>query len=221
MLRYARQACSQVIRTVSRSYVASSSSELKKDIYAKIGNALGGESGSLANLAEQPKPAIKPSVPARYTPKGNQHVVLDIPPQEDPLLSLLTSCLMQGGQRHKASKRVSGLLLHLHAFTRAPPLPLFREAVFAVAPALRLVHFRVSAKGYIQPMAISERRRMRTALLWIIAASKARTGETIEERIAREMVAIVNGEETPAVRQKMETHKTAMQNRGTAMGRRV
>ncbi len=54
---------------------------------------------------------------------------------------------------------------------------------------------------------------MRTALLWIIAASKARTGETIEERIAREMVAIVNGEETPAVRQKMETHKTAMQNR--------
>ncbi|KAK7676350.1 hypothetical protein QCA50_011771 [Cerrena zonata] len=157
---------------------------------------------------------LPPASPIR--PSAETHFS-DLPPAEDPLLQYFTNRLMQHGERQKAQKQVSRILLHLHAFTRAPPLPLFRKAIETAAPAVRVVSNKVGAKVMIRPVALQEKRRVMYAVTWIIDSCKKGKGrgQTMEERIAREMVNILNGEGATLTK-KAEVHKAAVANRGSA-----
>ncbi|TCD60519.1 hypothetical protein EIP91_009946 [Steccherinum ochraceum] len=142
-----------------------------------------------------------------------------IPPAEDPLLHMFTSCIMQDGQRHKASRTTSQVLLHLHAYTRQPPLELFRQALYKAAPAVRNMKQRRGGKALIKPIPLSEKQRMRTAIDWLwdvvnVRSSSATTGRTIAERTAREMIKILNGDSS-VLKQKESVHKLALANRGS------
>ncbi|KAI0075955.1 ribosomal protein S7 [Panus rudis PR-1116 ss-1] len=181
--------------------------------FTKIADA----QSSLASSSATPavRAAVAPAVAVRPTTQTTPGP-LDIPPAEDPILHYLTNALMKHGERQKAAKRASRILLHLHAFTRAPPLPILREAVRTVAPAVRIVQWRQGAKAVVKPVALSEKRRVRYAIHWILEASKrGQRGQTVEERVAREIIAALNGEGA-AFKKKEEVHKTAMQNRGSA-----
>jgi small subunit ribosomal protein S7 len=153
------------------------------------------------------------SSPAAYTPPAPaQDTYLAIPPAEDPLLAYLASRLMNNGHRARASRQASRVLLHLHAFTRAPALPILREALHAAAPAVRTISTRRGAKQIFRPVALGEKQRMWYALTWIMDASVNRNGQTVEERVARELIAILQGESS-VLKKKEEVHKFAMVNR--------
>jgi small subunit ribosomal protein S7 len=119
---------------------------------------------------------------------------------------------MNNGQRARASRQASRVLLHLHAFTRAPALPILRDAIYAAAPAVRTIGTRRGAKQIYRPVALGEKQRAWYALTWIMEASVNRNGQTVEERIARELIAILQGE-SPVLKKKEEVHKFAMVNR--------
>ncbi|CAL1708617.1 unnamed protein product [Somion occarium] len=139
----------------------------------------------------------------------------DLPPAEDPLLLYLTNRIMRHGEKQKAQRRVSRIMLHLHAFTRSPPLPLLRRAIEIAAPAVRNISSRNGSKVVIKPVALQEKRRIMYAVKWILEASKHQRGQTIEEKVARELIACLNGD-GGALKKKEEVHKTAVQNRGAA-----
>jgi small subunit ribosomal protein S7 len=141
-----------------------------------------------------------------------QEPYIAIPPAEDPLLRYLASHLTKHGHRARGSRQASRVLLHLHAFTRAPPLPIFREALMAAAPAVRTISTKRGSKQVFCPVPISEKRRIWYAVNWVLEASKARNGQTVEERIARELIAVLQGESS-VLRKKEEVHKFAMVNR--------
>ena len=61
-------------------------------------------------------------------------------------------------------------------------------------------------------MALGEKSRTRFAVLWLLAASATRPERTIEERLAREVVAVLQGESS-ALGRKTEMHKMSMVNR--------
>jgi small subunit ribosomal protein S7 len=71
---------------------------------------------------------------------------------------------------------------------------------------------RHGAKNVAKPVALGEKQRTRFALEWILEASKQRSGQTVEERLARELIAIVQGT-SDALKKKEEVHKFAMVNR--------
>jgi small subunit ribosomal protein S7 len=159
--------------------------------------------------------AQAPSVPTpavHMPPANTQDTYLAIPPADDPLLAYLASRLMNNGHRARASRQASRVLLHLHAFTRAPALPILREALHAAAPAVRTISTRRGAKQIFRPVALGEKQRMWYALTWIMDASVNRNGQTVEERIARELIAILQGESS-VLKKKEEVHKFAMVNR--------
>lgn len=135
-----------------------------------------------------------------------------IPPAEDPLLHYVTSNIMQGGRRAKASRITSKTLLYIHTLTREPPLPLFRKAIELAAPAVRMVNNRMGAKSVPTPLPLSEKQRTRCAVKWILKASNNKPGRTLEERLARELVAVVRGQ-SAALEEKLRVHKSAMINR--------
>ncbi|KIK67126.1 hypothetical protein GYMLUDRAFT_142028, partial [Collybiopsis luxurians FD-317 M1] len=138
---------------------------------------------------------------------------INIPPQQDPLLAFLASRLMKHGHRAKASRIVSRTLLNLHAYTRAPPLPILREAIFALAPAVRLLRHRHSTKTIYKPVALSEKQGIWYAVEWLLGECKGRQGgPMIEERLAREIIKVIKGQ-SKALDKKVEVHKMATVNR--------
>ncbi|KAI0065847.1 ribosomal protein S7 [Artomyces pyxidatus] len=141
--------------------------------------------------------------------------MLDIPPAEDPLLQYLTNSILKHGNRKRASRIVSRMLLWVHTFTRAPPLEIVREAVKTVSPSVRCMTHRHGAKNVSKPIALSEKQRTRFGVQWILEASTAKSGQTLEERLAREIVAVIQGS-SKAVDKKKAVHHFAMVNRGNA-----
>ncbi|KAF8480064.1 ribosomal protein S7 [Russula ochroleuca] len=158
---------------------------------------------------------------ATPTPPFDSHApppVLDIPPVEDPLLQFMTNTIMRHGKRKRASRTVSRMLLWVHSLTRAPPLEIVREAVLLAAPAVRTMSHTHGGKIVSRPIALSEKQRTRYALKWIIKACDNRPGQTIEERLAREIIATVQGTSSVLL-EKERAHMFAMVNRGNAGAR--
>lgn len=137
---------------------------------------------------------------------------MEIPPAEDPLLQYFTSSLLNHGKRARASRITSQVLLHIHAFTRAPPLPILQQAIIDAAPAVRTLMHRQGGKTVAKPIALGEKQRTRYAVRAILDASKTKTGRTIEERLARELIAVIKGD-SEALKTKREIHRFAMVNR--------
>ena len=158
-------------------------------------------------------PAVSPDAPSTsLAPSTAPPVTPTIPPAEDPLLHLFTSMVMLHGKRQEASRVISRMLMHVHAFTKAPPLPIVREAIAAAAPLLRCRQFKRAAKQYVFPTPLTDRQRARQAIDWIMEASKSRGGRHNAERLAREIVAVVKGD-SPVLKTKDGVHKLAVLHR--------
>lgn len=137
---------------------------------------------------------------------------MTIPPANDPLLEYLSSHLMRHGERNKANKLVTGMLAELHKLTKMPPLPIFRQAVALASPSVRMKSHKKHAKNVMVPMPLSDRQRTFFAIKWLITASKHRSEKRIEERLAKEVLRIIDGE-SEVLRKKVEVHKLAVANR--------
>ena len=138
-----------------------------------------------------------------------------IPPAHDPLLDYITAVIQRHGFRARAARTVSRMLLHIHTFTRAPPTPIVREAIMTAAPAVRVVSFKYGTKVMMTPHPLTEKQRVRAGLKAIIAASESRPGKSLEVRLAREMIAVVQGE-SRSLEEKERLHKLAMVNRSVS-----
>jgi Ribosomal protein S7p/S5e len=91
-------------------------------------------------------------------------------------------------------------------------MPILREAILMASPAVRSMIHRRGAKNVVKPVALGEKQRTRFALQWILAASDKKSGQTVEERLAREFIAVLQGT-SDALRKKEEVHRFAMVNR--------
>ena len=151
-----------------------------------------------------------------YAGLPDSQVVLDIPPEQDPLIRYLASSFLRDGRRHTAERRATRVLLYLHTLTRAQPLDLLRQAVQRVMPAVRVTRHRHSAKDIQIPVALTEKQQVRHAVKWMLKASETRGGRTVEERLAREIVLVLNGS-SASLKQKEAQHSLAMVNRYVLM----
>jgi small subunit ribosomal protein S7 len=104
------------------------------------------------------------------------------------------------------------MLLWVHSLTRAPPLEIVRQAVLLASPAVRSMSHTHGGKIISRPIALSEKQRTRYALKWILKASGNRAGQTLEERLAREIIAIIQGTSS-VLAEKERAHTFAMVNR--------
>jgi small subunit ribosomal protein S7 len=156
-----------------------------------------------------PEPTV---LPLLQTKQRSPRELTQIPPESDPTLFLFASCIMKHGERHKATHIVSRMLVHLHAMTRSPPLPIFREAIKRASPSVRMRSQKTGGKIVLKPEALNEKQRTRSAIKAILQASFEREGAKLELRLARELVGILNGQ-SGALNQKESVHKLAAANR--------
>ncbi|KAG1862776.1 hypothetical protein DFJ58DRAFT_775067 [Suillus subalutaceus] len=101
-------------------------------------------------------------------------------------------------------------LLYIHALTRTPPLPILRHALITASPAVRWISQKRSGKNDVRPAHI------RAIVRAVLVTSKNKSGRTVEERLAREIIAVVNGD-SKANTDKELAHKQTVVNRGNAL----
>ena len=130
----------------------------------------------------------------------------------DLVLSKFMNNLMYDGKKSAAERIVYGDLNRVEDKLKRAPIEAFHEAVENVKPSVEVRSRRVGGATYQVPVEVRPQRREALALRWIISASRGRNENTMEERLAAELMDAV-GERGNAVKKKDDTHKMAEANK--------
>jgi small subunit ribosomal protein S7 len=91
----------------------------------------------------------------------------------------------------------------------------FKQALANVKPALEVKSRRVGGASLQVPVEVRPERRTALAMRWIITFARGRTEETMEERLAAELILASRGEGN-SIKKKEDTHRMAEANRAFA-----
>ena len=130
----------------------------------------------------------------------------------DQVLSKFMNNLMKDGKKSVAERIVYGALDRVEERTKRAPLDVFREALENIKPSVEVRSRRVGGATYQVPVEVRPERRDALAIRWLILASRGRNENTMEERLAGELVDAVNSRGA-AVKRREDTHKMAEANR--------
>lgn len=120
--------------------------------------------------------------------------------------------LMVSGKKSIAERIVYGALDKVAERSKEDPLEIFDKALEAIQPMVEVKSRRVGGATYQVPVEVRPERREALAIRWLIAAAKKRNENTMEERLAGELLDAVNGRGT-AVKKREDTHKMADANK--------
>lgn len=95
------------------------------------------------------------------------------------------------------------------------PLAVFEEAMENVRPRVEVKSRRVGGATYQVPVEVRPERRNALAIRWIINFSKGRSGQTMSEKLAAELLDAFNNRGA-SVKKKDDTHKMAEANKAFA-----
>ena len=96
--------------------------------------------------------------------------------------------------------------------SKRPATEAFHEALDNVAPSVEVRSRRVGGATYQVPVEVRPERRQALAIRWLVSAARARTENTMQERLAAEMLDAAHRRGT-AVKKREDTHRMAEANR--------
>jgi len=141
--------------------------------------------------------------------------VLPDPRFGDRLISKFISLLMRGGKRSIAESICYGAFDQIQEKTGSDPLTVFKTAVDNVKPRVEVKSRRVGGASYQVPVEIHQNRRVTLALRWITLYARQRSGRTMREKLAGELLdASTNA--GAAVKKREDTHRMADANKAFA-----
>jgi len=144
--------------------------------------------------------------------KADRREINPDPKFSDLVVSKFMNSVMYEGKKSVAESIVYGALDRMQTKARADALPLFRQALDNVMPAVEVRSRRVGGATYQVPVEVRTERRQALAIRWIISAARSRNENTMEERLAAELLDAANNRGS-AVKKREDTHKMADANR--------
>ncbi|MBL4628663.1 MAG: 30S ribosomal protein S7 [Roseicyclus sp.] len=130
----------------------------------------------------------------------------------DMVLTKFMNNLMVDGKKAVAERIVYNAFDRVEGKLKRAPVEVFHEALENIKPAVEVRSRRVGGATYQVPVDVRPERREALAIRWLINASCARNENTMEERLAGELVDAVNMRGS-AVKKREDTHKMADANR--------
>jgi small subunit ribosomal protein S7 len=130
----------------------------------------------------------------------------------DRVLTKFMNNLMLDGKKSVAERIVYGALDRVEEKTKRAPVEVFHEALDNIKPAVEVRSRRVGGATYQVPVEVRPERREALAIRWLIKASRSRNENTMEERLASELMDAVNTRGS-AVKKREDTHKMAEANK--------
>jgi small subunit ribosomal protein S7 len=130
----------------------------------------------------------------------------------DRVLTKFMNNLMIYGKKSVAEKIVYNAFDRVEQRLKRAPVEVFHEALDNIKPAVEVRSRRVGGATYQVPVEVRPERREALAIRWLINAARARNENTMEERLAGELVDAVNARGA-AVKKREDTHKMADANK--------
>jgi small subunit ribosomal protein S7 len=141
-------------------------------------------------------------------------------PQPDPkyndrLVGRFASVIMRDGEKSVAEGIVYGAFGIIENKTRNDPLGMFRRALDNVRPRIEVKSRRVGGATYQVPVEVRPERATSLAMRWVIQYARARSGHSMREKLADELIDAAN-ERGEAVKKRDDTHRMAEANKAFA-----
>jgi small subunit ribosomal protein S7 len=132
------------------------------------------------------------------------------------LVSKFTNGLMERGKKNLA-QRIFYEAMDIVAgkVTDSDVLTVFEEAMEKVRPKVEVKSRRVGGATYQVPMEVRQTRRNALAIRWIIGFAKARSGKSMADKLAAELLDAYNNRGA-SVKKRDDTHKMAEANKAFA-----
>lgn len=120
--------------------------------------------------------------------------------------------MMVDGKKGVASKIIYSALESVAEKSGEAAIDVFNKALDNVKPMVEVKSRRVGGSTYQVPTEIREPRREALAMRWIIAAARARSGKSMAEKLANELLDAYNSTGA-AFKKKEDTHRMADANK--------
>ena len=133
----------------------------------------------------------------------------------DVILAKFMNSIMYEGKKSVAEQIVYGAFDIIEQKSKQEALPLFKQALDNVAPAIEVRSRRVGGATYQVPVEVRPERRQALAIRWIITAARGRNDKTMVDRLSAELMDAANNRGN-AVKKREDTHRMAEANRAFA-----
>ena len=120
--------------------------------------------------------------------------------------------IMKDGKKGLAESILRQALARAEASSRRPGLEVLEAALRNATPIIEVKPRRVGGATYQVPVEIRGDRRMSLGVRWLVQSARKRSGKSMSEKLAAELVDAMNGLGA-AVKRREDTHKMAEANK--------
>lgn len=131
------------------------------------------------------------------------------------LVARFINKIMRDGKKSLATRIMYQAMDILEERTRRPALEVLEEAVRNVSPILEVKPRRVGGATYQVPMEVPPHRQTSLAIRWVLGAARNRSGRSMAEKLAAELIDAVN-RTGAAIKKREDTHRMAEANQAFA-----
>jgi len=142
----------------------------------------------------------------------------DVPPDArygSKTITRFINKLMIDGKKSIAESIVYVALERAENQLRRPAVDVFDQAMRNSTPVLEVKPRRVGGATYQVPVEIRGDRRISLAMRWLIASARSRSGKTMADKLASELLDAFHGQGA-TVKKRDDTHRMAEANKAFA-----
>ncbi len=141
--------------------------------------------------------------------------VLPDPVYNSTVLTKFINQIMLDGKKGVAEAIVYGAFDIIKEKMNQDPMEVFNNAMKNVMPVLEVKARRVGGANYQVPVEVRADRRQALGIRWLVMFARKRSGKSMEEKLAAELMDAANGVGA-SVKKREDTHKMAEANRAFA-----
>jgi small subunit ribosomal protein S7 len=123
--------------------------------------------------------------------------------------------LMKNGKKTVAASIFYKSLELVEQRTQKPSIEIFEQAIKNATPLIEVRPRRVGGATYQVPLEVRPERRRSLAIRWLISSARVRTGKSMVEKLAAELMDAANNQGN-TVKKREDTHRMAEANRAFA-----
>ncbi len=144
-----------------------------------------------------------------------QREVLPDPKYGDILITKVINTLMYDGKKSTAETIFYGALDLIEKKTGEEGIKVFKKAMNNIKPAVEVKSRRIGGATYQVPVEVRPNRKQSLALRWLRDYSRTRSGKTMVEKLADELIDAANNR-GGAVKKREDVYKMAEANKAFA-----
>lgn len=130
-------------------------------------------------------------------------------------VSMFVNRLMKRGKKSTAQSILYDSFDLIEERSNQPAIEVFERALQNTMPQLEVRPRRVGGSTYQVPIEVPPYRRITLSMRWLLAAARSRSGRSMSEKLASELMDAARSQGA-AVKRKDDTHRMAEANRAFA-----